>query len=78
VPFETLYNEDSTLKSDKDLMELLKVEAGINDASNDKVISTCKMGFTASNLCIALTKLGNKNVTLYDGAYQEWASKQAS
>jgi len=76
VPFETLYNEDKTFKSDKDLMELLKVEAGINDASNDKVISSCRIGFTASNLCIALTKLGNTNVSLYDGSYTEWASKQ--
>lgn len=75
VPHLTLLNKDKTFKSEDELREILQKYGKINDATNEKVICTCKIGYTTSTLAIALTQLGNTNVSLYDGAWQEWSSK---
>lgn len=75
IPFYTLLKEDLTFKSADELRELIKSEAGVEDPGNERTVVSCQIGLTASSMCAALTQLGNKKVSLYDGSYQEWSQK---
>ncbi|MFD0982367.1 3-mercaptopyruvate sulfurtransferase [Tropicimonas aquimaris] len=69
VHWETLTNEDGTLKSDAELRSLFS-EAGVD--LDRPIITTCGSGVTAAALTLALTLLGHGRNALYDGSWAEW------
>lgn len=75
VPFNLLMNEDGTLKADSELQTVLE-GAGVDLAR--PIITTCGSGVTASILSLALTVLGHKTTSLYDGSWSEWAAMRGA
>jgi len=71
VPFNTLLNEDNTLRSDEDIRAIF--EAAAVDLSKP-IITTCGSGVTAAVLFLALTKIGKTDLSLYDGSWSEWGA----
>ena len=69
VPFNTLLNDDNTLKSPADSRAVFEA-AGI-DLSRP-MITTCGSGITASVLALALERIGVDAWSLYDGSWAEW------
>tara|TARA_R110002033_G_scaffold64568_3_gene115546 strand:- start:804 stop:1658 length:855 start_codon:yes stop_codon:yes gene_type:complete len=69
VPFNTLLNDDNTLKSPTDSRAVFEA-AGI-DLSRP-MITTCGSGITASVLALALERIGVDAWSLYDGSWAEW------
>ncbi|MEA9392464.1 3-mercaptopyruvate sulfurtransferase [Acerihabitans sp. TG2] len=64
--------QDGRLKSDDELVELL-TQAGVNRAQ--PLIASCGSGVTAAVVVLALTALGITDVTLYDGSWSEWGTR---
>jgi thiosulfate/3-mercaptopyruvate sulfurtransferase len=69
VHYATLLNADGTMKDEAGLRAAF--EAGGVDVTK-RVITTCGSGVTAAILMLALTRLGNPDVSLYDGSWSEW------
>jgi len=62
-----------SFKSEKELKEYfdnLKLSTG----PNDRIITTCGSGVTASTLSLALHLAGNRNYCVYDGSWTEWGA----
>jgi thiosulfate/3-mercaptopyruvate sulfurtransferase len=71
VPFNTLLNEDNTLRSDEDIRAIFEA-AGVD--LSKPIITTCGSGVTAAVLFLALTKIGKTDLSLYDGSWSEWGA----
>jgi thiosulfate/3-mercaptopyruvate sulfurtransferase len=71
VHYETLLNDDSTMKSPDELRSVF--EAAGADLSKP-VITTCGSGVTAAIINLALTRMGNTDHALYDGSWAEWGA----
>jgi len=69
VHYATLQNEDGTMKEGDALRAVF--EAAGADISR-RTITTCGSGVTAAIVMLALTRLGNADVSLYDGSWSEW------
>jgi len=69
VHYATLLNADGTMKDEAGLRAAF--EAGGVDVTK-RTITTCGSGVTAAILMLALTRLGNQDVSLYDGSWSEW------
>lgn len=41
MPFVKLLNQDKTFKSDDQIVEMFKTQAGMSDPINDQVVSSC-------------------------------------
>ncbi|WP_321489229.1 sulfurtransferase [uncultured Hyphomonas sp.] len=67
VPSSELINPDGTLKAASDLKDLLP-------SSSAPIITTCGSGVTAAILALGYARLGNWDVSVYDGSWTEWAS----
>ena len=83
VPYSSL------LRSDKDGHEVMKDLSGLEAAlraagvqlsedGRQRIVTTCGTGVTASVLALALELLGQRNWSVYDGSWTEWASKKGS
>lgn len=68
VPASSLMTDRGQLKSADDLTPLLA------DYANMPVTTSCGSGVTAAIIALALARLGNWDVSVYDGAWTEWAS----
>lgn len=68
LPASDLVNPNGTLKS---------IEQLSNHFENSKqaTITTCGSGVTACIVALALARLGNWDVGVYDGSWSEWASE---
>ena len=66
LPGSALLNDDGTLKSAADLRPLF-------DDPSAPTIATCGSGVTAAITAMALARLGNWDVAVYDGSWTEWA-----
>lgn len=75
VPFNLLINEDGTLKAEQELKATFE-GAGVD--LTRPVITTCGSGVTAAILSLALTVLGHKATSLYDGSWSQWAATQGA
>ncbi len=72
LPFHELVGPDGTLLP-RDQLHRRILAAGI--APTAPVIATCGSGVSACALILALHLLGREDVTLYDGAWAEWAGR---
>lgn len=71
VPWNTLV-ENGELKSPAELNALFKAR-GVD--IEQPIVASCGSGVTAAVVILALTSLGARNVTLYDGSWGEWGSR---
>lgn len=71
VPWNSLV-EQGKLKPDAELQTLF-ADAGVD--ITQPVVASCGSGVTAVVVILALTALGARDVTLYDGSWGEWGSR---
>ena len=69
VHYATLLNADGTMKQGDALRAVF--EAAGADVTK-RTITTCGSGVTAAIVMLALERLGNRDVSLYDGSWSEW------
>ncbi|NKX45317.1 3-mercaptopyruvate sulfurtransferase [Roseicyclus persicicus] len=69
VHYASLLNADGTMKGNDALRAVFEA-AGVD--VNRRTITTCGSGVTAAIVMLALTRLGNADVSLYDGSWTEW------
>ena len=67
LPGSALTTEDGHMKPASKLAELFKDPMG-------PTVTTCGSGVTAAITALALARLGNWDVAVYDGSWTEWAS----
>lgn len=72
LPAPDLVNADGTLKS-KDELQAAFTAAGIDIAA--PIATTCGSGIAASLLALAAARLGNWDVSVYDGSWTEWGAR---
>lgn len=77
IPFTSVINEDKTFKTVDELKKVF-IDAGIENPESQQIILSCQRGITACVLESALRIIGNPNVTLYDGSYEEYSRRQAA
>ncbi|WP_337029333.1 3-mercaptopyruvate sulfurtransferase [Pantoea agglomerans] len=71
VPWNSLV-EQGRLKPEAELQTLF-ADAGVD--ITQPVVASCGSGVTAVVVILALTALGARDVTLYDGSWGEWGSR---
>lgn len=71
VPWNSLV-EQGKLKPEAELQTLF-ADAGVD--ITQPVVASCGSGVTAVVVILALTSLGARDVTLYDGSWGEWGSR---
>jgi thiosulfate/3-mercaptopyruvate sulfurtransferase len=69
VHYATLLNADGTMK-DTPALKAVFDAAGVD--TQTPIITTCGSGITAAIVMLALVRLGNSDVSLYDGSWAEW------
>jgi len=70
IPWNTLFNEDITLKSKDELQKIFH-----NVDGSKEVVTYCRTGARSSVVWFALKEvLGYKNVKLYDGSWVEYGN----
>lgn len=67
LPADRLLNEDGSMKSAGELRLLLPDPGAAT-------VATCGSGVTAAIIALALARLGNHDVAVYDGSWSEWAA----
>lgn len=69
VPYASLLNDDGTFKTADDLRPLFDAVGAL---SRPRIICYCGGGISATMDALALTRLGAKNIAIYDGSMWEW------
>lgn len=69
VHYETLLNDDKTLKSPDETRAIFDA-AGVDFSK--PIITSCGSGVTAAILSLALDRMGHDAWSLYDGSWTEW------
>ena len=75
VPMGSLINPDTTFKSPEEIAQILKGK-GFQNPEFDPTIVSCFKGVQACVVGTAFDILGNKNVKVYDGSYEEYSQRQ--
>ena len=71
VHYASLLNPDGTMRSVEELRAVFEA-AGVDVTR--PTITTCGSGVTAAIVSLALERLGNRRVALYDGSWSEWGA----
>jgi len=74
IPYTEFTAEDGTLKPPAALSKIFAA-AGIDPGK--RVVTSCGSGVTAAIALLALTVLGAKHASLYDGSWAEWGARGA-
>ena len=69
VHYAALLNADGTMKRGDELRAVFEA-AGVD--LTRRTITTCGSGVTAAIVMLAMHRLGNMDVALYDGSWSEW------
>lgn len=69
VPFNTLLNDDQTMKTVGDTRAVFEA-AGVD--LSKPIVTSCGSGITAAVLALALERIGHSDWALYDGSWAEW------
>ena len=70
-----LFRPDGTFLSDEDLEEKLR-EAGVPEDREAPVVAYCNGGVAATVPLFALHRLGYRNLSNYDGSWNEWGARE--
>ena len=70
-----LFGPDGTFLSDEDLEEKLR-EAGVPEDREAPVVAYCNGGVAATVPLFALHRLGYRNLSNYDGSWNEWGARE--
>lgn len=73
LPYSKLFSEDG-LFLQGDALRSAFTEAGVD--LNKPVVATCGSGVTAAVLAFGLHLLGHRNISIYDGSWSEWGSRE--
>ena len=65
-----LINPDGSMRDGDEIQDLLN-DLGVED--NQRIVTTCGSGVTASILLLAIYQFRQDNLSLYDGSWTEWA-----
>lgn len=68
-------SEKGTLLPDRELEEKLR-EAGVPEDKEEPVVAYCNGGVAATVPLFALRKLGYRNLSNYDGSWNEWGARE--
>jgi thiosulfate/3-mercaptopyruvate sulfurtransferase len=74
VPYSKLITKDGTLKRAPEVERLFE-EAGVD--LSKPLVTSCGSGITASVLALALSELGHRRTSVYDGSWSEWGADQS-
>jgi len=67
--------ESGTFRSDEELAGMLK-EAGVPEEKKQPVVAYCNGGVAATVPLFALHRLGHKDLSNYDGSWNEWGMRE--
>lgn len=70
LPFNEVYNEDGTIKSEAELNKIFK-DAGLT--KEQEIVTYCTAGIRSAHLALILNMLGY-HAKNYDASYYEWAT----
>jgi thiosulfate/3-mercaptopyruvate sulfurtransferase len=73
LPYNDLLQGDCTLKPDDQLQALFQ-DAGVD--LERPIVTSCGSGVSAAVLLLALDVLERSQISLYDGSWSEWGSRQ--
>lgn len=73
LPYAKLIAKDGTLRPAPEVERLFK-QAGVD--LNKPVVTSCGSGITASVLALALSEIGHRRTSVYDGSWSEWGADQ--
>jgi len=76
VPFDSLL-KDGLYKPPEELTSLFAA-SGLDLSGSKPIIASCGTGVTACVLVLGLDQIGVKDVSVYDGAWTEWAGAKHS
>ena len=71
IPFGKVLNADGTLRSTAELNTLFEA-AGVDP--HKPVVASCGSGITACVLALALSEIGHRRTSVYDGSWAEWGA----
>jgi len=71
IPFNKLYNEDGTIKSNEEIEKIMKEN---NIQKTDKIVTYCTAGIRSAHMDLVLKNAGYESVRNYDSSYYEWAA----
>ena len=74
LPYSKLLAKDGTLRPPREIEQLFE-EAGVD--LGKPVVASCGSGITASVLALALTEIGHRRTSVYDGSWSEWGADQS-
>jgi thiosulfate/3-mercaptopyruvate sulfurtransferase len=74
LPYSSLITKDGTLKPAPEVERLFE-DAGVD--LNKPVVTSCGSGITASVLALALSEIGHRRTSVYDGSWSEWGADQS-
>ncbi len=72
LPFGELIDADGRLKSNPEIRQAFE-KAGVDLSA--PITTSCGSGVTAAILSLALHSIGHSDLSLYDGSWTEWASR---
>lgn len=71
IPFVDFFNEDNTLKSNKDLEKMFS-DAGLS--KDDTIVAYCTAGIRSAYAQLLLEMLGYENTLNYDESFYRWSA----